>query len=136
MAAQHDSDHMNEDPRGEAHQQSGVQEDLSVADKLAHLQGGLGPQMTAYLAGLSGVGELAPIASGRMPSRTVRRRLDAAYSVAIAIGRVYDTSTAASWLFGTNARLDDEAPVEVIRQAEDADVLVTVVDAAKAFAYR
>ena len=31
----------------------------------------------------------------------------------------FDEKTARAWLFGTNTRLDDEAPIDVLRHASD-----------------
>ena len=33
------------------------------------------------------------------------------------ISEAYDADTAKAWLFGTNTRLDDQAPIEVLRTA-------------------
>lgn len=39
----------------------------------------------------------------------------------------YDATTAKAWLFGTNTRLDDQAPIEVLGAAtQSADFTMTV----------
>jgi hypothetical protein len=46
----------------------------------------------------------------------------------------YDDSTARSWLFGTNTRLDDRAPIEVVQQASETQTFIDVLRAARRFA--
>jgi hypothetical protein len=43
----------------------------------------------------------------------------------------YDDKTARAWLFGTNTRLDDQAPVEVLGAATDTKDFTLVVQAAR-----
>ena len=45
--------------------------------------------------------------------------------------RAYDANTAKSWLFGTNSRQDDEAPIELLGQAIETGELAAVVRAAR-----
>jgi uncharacterized protein (DUF2384 family) len=43
----------------------------------------------------------------------------------------YDDKTARAWLFGTNTRLDDRAPIEVLGAASDTAEFAMVVRAAR-----
>jgi uncharacterized protein (DUF2384 family) len=43
----------------------------------------------------------------------------------------YDDKTARAWLFGTNAGLDDRAPIEVLGAATETAEFATVVRAAR-----
>lgn len=43
----------------------------------------------------------------------------------------FDEKTARAWLFGTNTRLDDEAPIDVLRQASDPAQFAAVRAAAR-----
>jgi hypothetical protein len=63
-----------------------------------------------------------------------RLRLRDAYRAARLIVAAYDDATAEAWFFGSNSRLDDEAPAWVLRHARSLDDLRMVVPAAKAFA--
>jgi hypothetical protein len=76
--------------------------------------------MTAFLAGLSDVKQIGHYAraDGPEPRAAVAQRLRHGYKVVRMISDAYDAETAKAWLFGTNTRLDDEAPIEVLRTAE------------------
>jgi hypothetical protein len=50
------------------------------------------------------------------------------------ISDAYDAETAKAWLFGTNTRLDDEAPIEVLRTAEQPEQFTAVIRAARQLA--
>ena len=43
----------------------------------------------------------------------------------------YDATTAKAWLFGTNSRLDDQAPIEVLGDATETADFTMVVQAAR-----
>jgi uncharacterized protein (DUF2384 family) len=43
----------------------------------------------------------------------------------------YDDETAKAWLFGTNTRLDDQAPIEVLGAATETPDFTMVVQAAR-----
>jgi hypothetical protein len=43
----------------------------------------------------------------------------------------FDDKTARAWLFGTNTRLDDEAPVDVLRRATEPSQFAEVKAAAR-----
>ena len=50
------------------------------------------------------------------------------------IAEAYDAKTAKAWLFGTNTRLDDNAPIEVLRDAQSTEDFIPVQRAARQFA--
>jgi hypothetical protein len=68
-----------------------------------------------------------------MPARTARaaiaQRLRHGHKVVRMISDAYDAETAKAWLFGTNTRLDDEAPIEVLRTAEQPEQFTAVIRA-------
>lgn len=96
----------------------------------------LGQQATAYVCGLKNAAQVAKWISGDAePGGQMQRlRLRAAYTAARMISDAYDKKTVEAWFFGSNTRLDDEAPAWVLRHAEDLEDLRMVVPAAKAFA--
>ena len=50
------------------------------------------------------------------------------------IVEAFDEKTARAWLFGTNTRLDDQAPIAVLRQATEPGQFATVRQAARQLA--
>ena len=70
---------------------------------------------------------------GTQPQAIVRRRLRCAYQVTRMLVETFDDETADAWFFGSNSKLDDEAPARVLRMAQSIDDLRLVVPAAKAF---
>jgi hypothetical protein len=56
------------------------------------------------------------------------------YKVVRMIAACYDVTTARNWLFGTNSRLDEQAPIGVLRAARQPDDFSAVVRAARQFA--
>jgi hypothetical protein len=50
------------------------------------------------------------------------------------VANLYDWETAKAWLFGTNTRLDDHSPVEVLGSAKTDQEFSDVARAAKQFA--
>ena len=109
---------------------------LSVRAIAAYLQEHLGQRMAAHLAGLSDTKQIGRYTreDGPDPSPTTERRLREGYKVARMIVEAYDAKTAKAWLFGTNSRLDDEAPIEVLGQATETAAFTAVVRAARQFA--
>ena len=71
--------------------------------------------MTAFLTGLSDAEQIGRYAraDGPEPRAAVAQRLRHGYKVVRMISETYDAETAKAWLFGTNASLDDQAPIEV-----------------------
>jgi len=108
----------------------------SVAEITAFLAEHLGRQATAYIAGVKNAAQVAKWIDGDTPPRgqLTRLRLRDAYRAARLIVSAYDDATAEAWFFGSNSRLDDEAPAWILRNARSLDDLRMVVPAAKAFA--
>lgn len=109
---------------------------LSAREIAAYLQEQLGQRMAAHLAGLGDTRQIGRYAreGGPSPSQTVERRLREGYKVVRMLVDAYDPQTAKAWLFGTNTRLDDAAPIEVLGQATETGQLAAVVRAARQFA--
>jgi len=108
----------------------------SVAEITAFLAEHLGRQATAYIAGVKNAAQVAKWIEGDTPPKgqVARLRLRDAYRAARLIVSAYDDATAEAWFFGSNSRLDDEAPAWILRNARSLDDLRMVVPAAKAFA--
>lgn len=109
---------------------------LDASEIAAYLQEHLGQRMAAHLVGLSDTRQIGRYAKadGPRPSPTTERRLREAYKVVGMIVAAYGDATAKAWLFGTNSRLDDDAPIEVLGSATDPKHFVPVVRAARQFA--
>jgi hypothetical protein len=109
---------------------------LPVGEVAAYLQDQLGQRMTAFLTGLSDAKQVGRYAraDGPEPRVAVAQRLRHGYKVVRMIGETYDVETAKAWLFGTNTRLDDQAPIEVLRTAERPEEITAVIRAARQFA--
>ena len=108
----------------------------TIAEIARFLADHLGQQATAYVAGVKGAAQVAKWIEGGTPpkSQITRLRLRDAYRATRLIVAAYDAATAEAWFFGSNSRLDDEAPAWVLRHARSLDDLRMVVPAAKAFA--
>jgi hypothetical protein len=122
---------------------------LSTAEQLEHdaatksiaviadiLQNALGQRMTAYLAGLNDVKQIGRYRKpgGPTPTPQVELRLREGYKVVRMLLDCYDEATTRNWLFGTNSRLDDQAPIGVLRNGAVPEDFVAVVRAARQFA--
>jgi hypothetical protein len=109
---------------------------LPIAEIAAYLQNGLGQRMAAFLAGLSDAKQIGRYAQedGPEPRAAVARRLRHGYKVVRMISDAYDAETAKAWLFGTNTRLNDQAPIEMLRAAESPEQFTAVVRAARQLA--
>ena len=109
---------------------------LPIAEIATYLQKGLGQRMAAFLAGLSDAKQIGRYAQedGPEPRAAVARRLRHGYKVVRMISDAYDAETAKAWLFGTNTRLDDQAPIEMLRAAESPEQFTAVVRAARQLA--
>src|SRR4051812_38583597 len=78
---------------------------------VSFLQETLGQKLTAYLAGLNDPKVVGLWAHRKAQPRDLANfRLRCAYKVALMLVDAYGKETAKSWFFGTNTRLDDEAP--------------------------
>jgi hypothetical protein len=102
---------------------------LPVGEIAAYLQDQLGQRMAAFLAGLSDARQIGRYAreDGPEPREVVSQRLRAGYKIVRMIGAAYDAKTA-------NTRLDDEAPIELLRSAASPEQFTPIVRAARQLA--
>ena len=107
---------------------------LSSAELAAYLQAQVGQSLTAYMAGLTDRKVVGRWARGQKPRDRAVMRLRSAYQVVRLLAEAYGVETAKAWLFGSNSRLDGEAPAWVIRHARSPDDLRLVVPVARTFA--
>jgi hypothetical protein len=109
---------------------------LPIVEIAAYLQSSLGQRMAAFLVGLSDAKQIGRYAQedGPEPRAAVARRLRHGYKIVRMISDAYDAETAKAWLFGTNTRLDDQAPIELLRVAESPEQFTAVVRAARQLA--
>jgi hypothetical protein len=108
---------------------------LSISAIAEQLQASLGQALTAHLAGLADTRQIGRISRGEhRPQPSTARRLREGYKAVGMIAELYDWETAKAWLFGTNTRLDDQAPVEVLGNATTDEQFTDVARAAKQFA--
>jgi hypothetical protein len=108
---------------------------LPIAEIAAYLQGSLGQRMAAFLAGLADAKQIGRyVHDGPEPRAAVARRLRHGYKIVRMISDAYDIETAKAWLFGTNTRLDDHAPIEMLRVAESPEQFTAVIRAARQLA--
>jgi hypothetical protein len=107
---------------------------LPVSDVARYLQDTLGQQVVAYITGLKDpkmVGRWAAN-KGEPRSAATHMRLRYAYEVTRLLADAYGPETARAWLFGSNTRLDDEAPAYLLRYAETPEDIRFIVPAARA----
>jgi hypothetical protein len=107
---------------------------ISIQEIAAALRDRLGQRITAYLVGAADPKQIATYARGGNVSDVRSRRLREGFKVVRMIETTYDTDTAKAWLFGTNVRLDDQAPIEVIAGATKTEQFADVRRAARQFA--
>lgn len=99
------------------------------------LQDQLGQKLTAYIAGLTDPKAVGSWIRGENdPRQPADMRLRYAYQVVRMLVEAYDAETAKAWLFGSNTRLNDEAPAYLLRNAKAVDDLRQLVPTARAFA--
>ena len=107
----------------------------TAAEVALYLQKTLGQKITAYLSGLKDTKEVGQWVSGDVaPRQMAESRLRYAYVAVRLLSMAYDTMTAKSWLFGSNTRLNNEAPAYILRHAKSIDDIRFIVPAAQAFA--
>jgi uncharacterized protein (DUF2384 family) len=115
-----------------------IERDSTIAPvrELAHyLQETVGQKMTAFLAGLNDPRVVGRWASGKnAPQLENEMRLRYGYRVVRLLTNAYDPSTAKAWLFGTNSRLEDRAPIVMLRETTDIGTMARVFLTARAFA--
>ena len=105
----------------------------SVREIAAYLQEAVGQRVAAALAGLADAKQIGRYAreNGPEPHGVTERRLREGYKVVKMLVDAYDAKTARAWLFGTNTRLDDRAPIEVLGAASNTEEFAMVVRAAR-----
>jgi len=105
----------------------------SIREIAAFLQDALGQRVAAAIGGLVDAKQIGRYAreDGPQPHGVTERRLREGYKVARMLIDAYDSKTARAWLFGTNTRLDDQAPIEVLGAATEAAQFAMVVRAAR-----
>jgi hypothetical protein len=104
----------------------------SISEVTAYLQKNLGQRVTAYLSGVKDPKMVGQWASGKVKPRELSEfRLRAAYPVTALLVDAFSAGTAKAWFFGTNSRLDDQAPAFVLRHGEPP--FHSLLPAAKAF---
>jgi len=105
----------------------------SIGEIASYLQNTLGQRIAAAIAGLGDAKQIGRYArtDGPSPHATTERRLREGYKVVRMLVDAYDDKTARAWLFGTNTRLDDRAPIDVLGEAKDTTEFVSVVQAAR-----
>jgi hypothetical protein len=105
----------------------------SIREIATYLQETVGQRVAAAIAGLADAKQIGRYAraGGPEPHGTTDRRLREGYKVVRMLVDAYDAKTARAWLFGTNTRLDDRAPIEVLGAAIDTVDFAIVVRAAR-----
>jgi hypothetical protein len=106
---------------------------IDLAELARYLQDQLGQRMTAHLVGLRDPKQVGrwQRAEGPRPNAQVDRRLREGYKIVRMLCEAYDATTARAWLFGTNTRLDDQAPIELLREASSGEQFTQVIRAAR-----
>lgn len=105
----------------------------SIAEIAGYLQEAVGQRVAAAIAGLGDAKQIGRYAreGGPEPHVSTERRLREGYKVVRMLVDAYDDKTARAWLFGTNTRLDDRAPVEVLGAATETGDFTAVLRAAR-----
>jgi plasmid stabilization system protein ParE len=105
----------------------------SIREIAAYLQDAVGQRVAAAIAGLVDAKQIGRYArdGGPEPHGVTERRLREGYKIVKMLVDAYDGKTARAWLFGTNTRLDDRAPIEVLGAAEKTADFAVVLKAAR-----
>jgi len=104
--------------------------EFSVADIARFLQETLGQKLVAYIATVSDPKAVGDWARGvHAPRPESEQRLRTAFHVFHLLQNEESPHTVRAWLVGVNPQLDDETPVDAIREGRLKDVVV----AAKAY---
>ena len=106
----------------------------SIHEIAAYLRDALGQRVAAHLVGAADARQISAYAGGGNVSDMRARRLREGYKIVRMIETTYDAETAKAWLFGTNARLDDQAPIDLIGAATETQQFADVRRAARQFA--
>ena len=106
---------------------------MSIREIATYLQDTVGQRVSAAIAGLADAKQTGRYTRehGPQPHATTDRRLREGYKVVRMLVDAYDDETAKAWLFGTNTRLDDQAPIEVLGDATETADFTMVVQAAR-----
>ncbi len=106
---------------------------LPVAEIAGYLQEALGQRIAAHLIGSRDARQIGRYrkVDGPTPNPTTDLRLREGYKIVRMIVESFDDMTARAWLFGTNTRLDDAAPIDVLRQATEPTQFAEVRAAAR-----
>ena len=106
---------------------------LSIPEIAGYLQDALGQKIAAHLVGSRDAKQIGRYrkAGGPTPNATTDLRLREGYKIVRMIVESFDDKTARAWLFGTNTRLDDEAPIDVLRRATEPTQFAEVKAAAR-----
>jgi len=104
-----------------------------LAEIAAYLKQTVGQRVAAAIAGLADIKQIGRYARahGPQPHATTERRLREGYKVVRMLVDAHGDKTARAWLFGTNTRLDDQAPVDVLGAAIKTADFTMVVQAAR-----
>lgn len=106
---------------------------MSIREIATYLQDTVGQRVSAAIAGLADAKQIGRYTreDGPQPHAATERRLREGYKVVRMLVDAYDDETAKAWLFGTNTRLDDQAPIEVLGAATETADFTMVVQAAR-----
>jgi hypothetical protein len=105
-----------------------------IQEIASYLQDHLGQKITAYLSGIKDPKWVGQWAKGRgQPRDLAQFRMKCAYEAALMLVDAYGDETARSWFFGTNTRLDDQAPAYRLRHVKTPEDFQFIVPAARAF---
>lgn len=109
---------------------------LPIREIAEYLQEHLGQRIAAHMAGLSDAKQIGRYTrpDGPRPRHRTEMRLREGYKVVRMIVDAFDDNTARAWLFGTNTWLDDQAPIAVLRQANEPEEYADVIGAARQLA--
>jgi hypothetical protein len=107
-----------------------------IREIAAYMQDSVGQRVVAAIAGLADAKQIGRYAreGGPEPHGVTERRLREGFKVVRMLVDAYDAKTARAWLFGTNSRLDDQAPIEVLGSAVDTAEFASVLRAARQIA--
>ena len=109
--------------------------ELPITEIAAYLQAQLGQKITAYISGIKDAKLVGQWKTGAVVPRDLAMiRLRNAYHATRLIVEAYGKDTAKAWFFGSNTRLNDQAPGYLLRHAKTLESLPNIVSVAKAFA--
>jgi hypothetical protein len=108
---------------------------LPISEIVAFLRQHLGQRVTADISGVNDPKMVARwIAGLSTPRDQPQRRMREGYQAARLLVSAYGDETAKAWFYGSNARLDDDAPPAfVLRHATSWEDLRFIVRAAREF---